>query len=96
MVCRSNSQFIPYSPNYRQSILAPALDQTTTSKSRELLKLLVTGRSQQFFYGMLTAQAAVIISTFSLAAQKRSLLWSLAAAAGAAAVSFAVYVYLFM
>jgi hypothetical protein len=53
-------------------------------------------RSQQFFYGMLTAQAAVIISTFSLAAQKRSLLWSLAAAAGAAAVSFAIYVYLFM
>ena len=53
-------------------------------------------RSQQFFYGMLGAQAAVIISTFSLAAQKRSLLWSLAAAAGAAAVSFAVYVYLFV
>ncbi len=53
-------------------------------------------RSQQFFYGMLAAQAAVIISTFSLAAQKRSLLWSLAAAAGAAAVSFAIYVYLFV
>ncbi|HUI05745.1 MAG TPA: DUF4337 family protein [Verrucomicrobiae bacterium] len=53
-------------------------------------------RSQQFFYGMLGAQAAVIISTFSLAAQKRSLLWSLAAAAGAAAIAFAVYVYLFI
>ncbi|HUJ09989.1 MAG TPA: hypothetical protein VL171_08180 [Verrucomicrobiae bacterium] len=53
-------------------------------------------RSQQFFFGMLTAQAAVIISTFSLAAQKRSLLWSLAAAAGAAAIAFAVYVYLFV
>jgi hypothetical protein len=53
-------------------------------------------RSQQFFYGMLIAQAAVIISTFSLAAQKRSLLWSLAAAAGAAAISFAIYVYLFI
>jgi hypothetical protein len=53
-------------------------------------------RSQQFFYGMLAAQAAVIISTFSLAAQKRSLLWSLAAAAGAAALSFAIYVYLFV
>ncbi len=53
-------------------------------------------RSQRFFYGMLAAQAAVIISTFSLAAQKRSLLWSLAAAAGAAAVSFAIYVYLFV
>lgn len=53
-------------------------------------------RSQRFFYGMLAAQAAVIISTFSLAARKRSLLWSLAAAAGAAAISFAVYVYLFI
>ncbi len=53
-------------------------------------------RSQRFFLGMLAAQAAVIISTFSLAAQKRSLLWSLAAAAGAAAIAFAVYVYLFV
>jgi septal ring factor EnvC (AmiA/AmiB activator) len=53
-------------------------------------------RSQRFFYGMLTTQAAVIISTFSLAAQKRSLLWTLAAAAGAAAISFAIYVYLFV
>ena len=53
-------------------------------------------RSQKFFYGMLVAQAAVIVSTFSLAAQKRSFLWALAAAAGAAAVSFAIYVYLFV
>jgi len=53
-------------------------------------------RSQRFFYGMLAAQAGVIIATFSLAAQKRSLLWSLAAAAGAAAISFAIYVYLFV
>ena len=53
-------------------------------------------RSQKFFFGMLAAQAAVIISTFSLAARKRSLLWSLAAAAGAGAISFAVYVYLFV
>jgi hypothetical protein len=53
-------------------------------------------RSQRFFYGMLVAQAAVIISTFSLAAQKRNLLWSLAAAAGAAAIAFAAYVYLFV
>lgn len=52
-------------------------------------------RSQRFFYGMLGAQMAVIISAFSLAARKRSLLWSLAAAAGAAAISFAIYVYLF-
>jgi len=51
-------------------------------------------RSGRFFYGMLAAQAAVIIATFSLAAQKRNYLWALAAAAGAAAVSFAVYVYL--
>lgn len=50
-------------------------------------------RSQKFFYGMLAAQLAVIVSTFSIAAQKKSLLWSLAAAAGLAAVSFAAYVY---
>jgi hypothetical protein len=43
---------------------------------------------------MLGAQAAVIIATFSLAARQRSYLWGLAAAAGAAAVSFALYVYL--
>jgi hypothetical protein len=53
-------------------------------------------RSQRFFFGMLAAQAAVIISTFAIAARKRNLLWSLAAAAGAAAVAFAVYVYLFI
>ena len=53
-------------------------------------------RSQMFFYGMLGAQAAVIIATFSLAARKRSLLWSMAAAAGVSAVFFACYVYLFM
>jgi hypothetical protein len=53
-------------------------------------------RSQQFFFGMLGAQAAVIVSTFSLAAQKRSMLWTLAAAAGLAAVAFAVYVYFYV
>jgi hypothetical protein len=53
-------------------------------------------RSQRFFFGMLAAQAAVIISTFAIAAQKRNLLWSLAAAAGLAAVGFAVYVYLYV
>jgi len=53
-------------------------------------------RSQRFFFGMLAAQAAVIIATFAIAARKRNLLWSLAAAAGLAAVSFAVYVYLFI
>ena len=51
-------------------------------------------RSGQFFLGMLAAQAAVIIATLALAAQKRNFLWSLAAVAGLAAVVFAVYVYL--
>jgi hypothetical protein len=51
-------------------------------------------RSKNFFFGMLAAQLAVIVSTFAIAAQKKSLLWSLAAAAGAAAVCFSVYVYL--
>jgi hypothetical protein len=53
-------------------------------------------RSQKFFFGMLGAQFAVIVSTFALAARKRNFLWSLAAAAGAAAVAFAAYVYLRM
>jgi len=53
-------------------------------------------RSQRFFFGMLAAQAGVIIATFALAARKRNLLWSVAAAAGAAAVGFAIYVYLFI
>ncbi len=53
-------------------------------------------RSQRFFFGMLAAQAAVIIATFSLAAQQRSLLWSLAAAAGLAAIAFAIYVYFYI
>jgi hypothetical protein len=53
-------------------------------------------RSTRFFYGMLAAQAAVLVSTFAIAARRRSLLWSLAAAAGAVAVSFAAYVYLFL
>ena len=51
-------------------------------------------RSQQFFFGMLAAQAGVIIATFAMAARKRNWLWLLAAAAGLSAVSFAVYVYL--
>ena len=50
---------------------------------------------QHFFFGMLGAQAAVIISTFAIAARKRNLLWSLAAGAGALAILFAVYVYLY-
>lgn len=51
-------------------------------------------RSGKFFFGMLAAQAAVIVSTFAIAAQKRSFLWSIAAVAGLAAIIFAVYVYL--
>ncbi len=51
-------------------------------------------RSQRFFYGMLGAQMAVIVATFAMAAKRRNLLWSLAAAAGLGAVGFALYVYL--
>ena len=51
-------------------------------------------RSGKFFFGMLAAQAAVIVSTFAIAAQKRNFLWSLAAVAGLAAIIFAIYVYL--
>jgi hypothetical protein len=51
-------------------------------------------RSAKFFFGMLAAQLGVIVSTFAIAARKKNLLWSLAAAAGAAAVSFSLYVYL--
>jgi hypothetical protein len=53
-------------------------------------------RSQRFFYGMLGAQAAVIIATFAMAARKRNLLWSLAATAGLGALSFAAYVFLYL
>jgi len=53
-------------------------------------------RSQWFFFGMLGAQAGVIISTFAMAARKKNLLWSLAAGAGIIAVAFAIYVYLYM
>jgi hypothetical protein len=53
-------------------------------------------RSGKFFYGMLASQMAVIISTFALAARQRSFLWSIAAAAGVAAVSFSLYVYLYV
>ncbi|MBL9214751.1 MAG: hypothetical protein JNG83_04670 [Opitutaceae bacterium] len=53
-------------------------------------------RSQRFFYGMLGAQAAVIIATFALAAHRRNFLWSLAAAAGLGALAFAVYVFVYL
>lgn len=53
-------------------------------------------RSQRFFFGMLGAQAAVIIATFAMAARQRSVLWGFAAAAGVGALAFAGYVYLFL
>ncbi len=53
-------------------------------------------RSQTFFFGMLAAQAAVIIATFAIAARQRNLLWSLAAGVGLVAVLLAIYVYLFV
>ena len=53
-------------------------------------------RSGKFFYGMLASQMAVIISTFAIAARKRNFLWSIAATAGALAVSFSIYVYLYV
>jgi hypothetical protein len=54
------------------------------------------GRSAKFFYGMLATQMAVIISTFAIAARQKNFLWSIAAAAGTAAVAFAAYVYLYV
>ena len=53
-------------------------------------------RSGKFFFGMLAAQMAVNIATYSIAARQKSFLWSLAAAAGLAAVSFSLYVYLYV
>lgn len=53
-------------------------------------------RSQRFFFGMLAAQAGVVLSTLAMAAQRRSLLWAVAAVAGCTAIAFAVYVYLFV
>lgn len=53
-------------------------------------------RSKNFFFGMLAAQMAVIIATFAIAARQKNFLWSVAATAGVAAVSFSLYVYLFV
>lgn len=51
-------------------------------------------RSGRFFYGMLGAQLAVIVSTFAMAARQRNLLWAIAATAGSLAIAFTVYVLL--
>jgi hypothetical protein len=53
-------------------------------------------RSGKFFFGMLAAQMAVIISTFAIAARQKNFLWSVAATAGLAAVSFSLYVFLYV
>lgn len=53
-------------------------------------------RSARFFYGMLAAQAGIIIATLAIAAQRRNLLWSIAAVAGLLAASLATYVYLWV
>jgi len=53
-------------------------------------------RSAKFFYGMLGTQLAVIIATFAIAARQRNFLWTIAAAAGTAAIAFAAYVYLYV
>jgi hypothetical protein len=53
-------------------------------------------RSARFFYGMLAAQAGVVVSTLAMAARQKNLLWGLAAAAGCVAIAFAVHVYLFV
>ena len=53
-------------------------------------------RSGKVFYGMLASQMAVIIATFAIAARQRNFLWSIAAAAGTVAVSFSIYVYLYV
>jgi hypothetical protein len=43
---------------------------------------------------MLAAQGGVIVATFAIAARERNALWWLAAAAGVAAIAYAVYIYL--
>jgi hypothetical protein len=45
---------------------------------------------------MLAAQLGVIVSTFAIAAQKRNVLWAIAAAAGAVAIAFTVYVLVYV
>jgi hypothetical protein len=52
-------------------------------------------RSLYFFFGMLGAQAAVILATIAIATRERSTLWTLAAVIGVVAVGYAGYVYLF-
>jgi hypothetical protein len=53
-------------------------------------------KSQQLFAGMLIAQMAVILSTVSIAARQKPLVWFVSAILGLAAVGFGSYVYLFI
>ncbi len=53
-------------------------------------------RSQRFFFGMLGAQAAVILASFALAVQRRNLLWGFAAGLGLTAAGFGAYVYMYV
>ena len=52
------------------------------------------GRSRNFFYAMLCAQAGVTVSAFALARSRKSLFWAVAGFAGVLAISFGTYVYL--
>ena len=53
-------------------------------------------RSERFFYGMLAAQMGVIISTLAIAAQRRNLLWAIAAGACLIAIAITAYVLVFL
>jgi hypothetical protein len=53
-------------------------------------------RKTFLFYAMLTAQAGVTIATLALALRKKSVVWGLAAMAGAAAVGFGGFVAMTM
>jgi hypothetical protein len=53
-------------------------------------------RSARFFYGMLAAQMGVIIATLAIAAQRRNLLWAIAAGAGAIALALTAYVLIYV
>jgi hypothetical protein len=53
-------------------------------------------RSARFFYGMLAAQMGVIIATLAIAAQRRNLLWAIAAGAGALALALTAYVLIYV
>lgn len=53
-------------------------------------------RSSRFFYGMLAAQMGVIVSTLAMAAQRRNLLWGIAAGAGIVALAFTLYVLVYV